>query len=149
MLCNTLWKDTLWKETKREEAIRIVKSQMLKSNNSSWRSMTCTSTKSVELKQTPNRLDDKFIQKITQIIEDNLRPEKTDRAYLSGKPRMSKSTLYRKVKALTGISTNEYVRKVTDKAYIYKSCFFLKQVSFHRKKSNLQWKENYNRKFWF
>ena len=53
-----------------------------------------------------------FIQKITQIIEDNLKSEKIDVTYLADKLCMSKSTLYRKIKALTGISTNEYVRKI-------------------------------------
>ena len=38
--------------------------------------------------------------------------EKIDVTYLADKLCMSKSTLYRKIKALTGISTNEYVRKI-------------------------------------
>ncbi len=35
-----------------------------------------------------------------------------DITYLSDKLCMSSSTLYRKMKALTGVSTNEYIRKV-------------------------------------
>ncbi|WP_455587125.1 hybrid sensor histidine kinase/response regulator transcription factor [Bacteroides sp.] len=71
-----------------------------------------SSDKSVALHESLNRLDNEFIQKITQIIEENLESEKIDVSYLADKLYMSKSTLYRKVKALTGISTNEYVRKI-------------------------------------
>ena len=53
-----------------------------------------------------------FIEKITQLVEDNLSSEKIDITYLSDKMCMSGSTLYRKMKALTGLSTNEYIRKV-------------------------------------
>lgn len=74
--------------------------------------LNVNSDKCMTLHESLNRLDDEFIQKITQIIEDNLKSEKIDVAYLSDKLCMSKSTLYRKVKALTGISTNEYVRKI-------------------------------------
>ena len=74
--------------------------------------LNINSDKCIMLHESLNRLDDEFIQKITQIIEDNLQSEKIDVAYLSDKLCMSKSTLYRKVKALTGISTNEYVRKI-------------------------------------
>lgn len=53
-----------------------------------------------------------FIEKITLLIEENLSSEKIDITYLSDKMCMSGSTLYRKMKALTGLSTNEYIRKV-------------------------------------
>lgn len=59
-----------------------------------------------------NKLDHEFIEKITLLIEENLSSEKIDIAYLSDKMCMSSSTLYRKMKALTGLSTNEYIRKV-------------------------------------
>lgn len=59
-----------------------------------------------------SRLDNEFIEKITQLIEENLTQEKIDITYLSNKMCMSGSTLYRKMKALTGLSTNEYIRKV-------------------------------------
>ena len=52
------------------------------------------------------------IEKITLLIEENLSSEKIDITYLSDKMCMSGSTLYRKMKALTGLSTNEYIRKV-------------------------------------
>lgn len=68
--------------------------------------------KSTILKDSLNKLDNEFLNNITTLIEENLESEKIDVAYLSDKMFMSSSTLYRKIKALTGISTNEYVRKV-------------------------------------
>jgi Signal transduction histidine kinase len=68
--------------------------------------------KSDLLKESINQLDNEFIRNITQLIEDNLEDEKIDIGYLSDKLFMSSSTLYRKIKALTGISTNEFIRKV-------------------------------------
>ena len=59
-----------------------------------------------------SKLDNEFIEKITLLIEENLSSEKIDITYLSDKMCMSGSTLYRKMKALTGLSTNEYIRKV-------------------------------------
>lgn len=59
-----------------------------------------------------NKLDNEFISKVTQLIEENLSSEKIDITYLSDKTCMSGSTLYRKMKALTGLSTNEFIRKI-------------------------------------
>lgn len=59
-----------------------------------------------------SKLDNEFIEKITALIEENLSLEKIDITYLSDKMCMSSSTLYRKMKALTGLSTNEYIRKI-------------------------------------
>ena len=59
-----------------------------------------------------NKLDNEFLEKINQLIEKRLSSEKVDIGYLADNMCMSKSTLYRKVKALTGLSTNEYVRKI-------------------------------------
>lgn len=68
--------------------------------------------KSIKFKESLTQLDNEFLQNITMLIEDNLESEKVDISYLSDKMFMSSSTLYRKVKALTGISTNEFVRKI-------------------------------------
>ncbi|WP_106829955.1 hybrid sensor histidine kinase/response regulator transcription factor [Parabacteroides pacaensis] len=59
-----------------------------------------------------NKLDTEFIQKINRLIEEQLASEKTDISYLATNMCMSNSTLYRKMKALTGLSTNEYIRKI-------------------------------------
>lgn len=63
-----------------------------------------------------NRLDNEFLQKINELIEARLSSDKVDIGYLSDKMCMSSSTLYRKMKALTGLSTNEYVRKMKMKS---------------------------------
>lgn len=59
-----------------------------------------------------NPLDTKFINKMTSIIEQNSEMYKMDIAFIAGEMAMSHSTLYRKVKALTGMSVNEFIRKV-------------------------------------
>ncbi|NDV59508.1 hybrid sensor histidine kinase/response regulator transcription factor [Bacteroides sp. 519] len=68
--------------------------------------------KSIKFKESLTQLDNDFLQSITKLIEDNLESEKIDIGYLSDKMFMSSSTLYRKIKALTGVSTNEFVRKI-------------------------------------
>jgi signal transduction histidine kinase/ligand-binding sensor domain-containing protein/DNA-binding response OmpR family regulator len=59
-----------------------------------------------------SRIDREFLDKMNTLIEERLSNEGIDIGYLADKLCMSKSTLYRKMKALTGLSTNEYVRKV-------------------------------------
>lgn len=70
------------------------------------------SEKRTAITEALSKIDNEFIEKITQLIEENLSSEKIDITYLSDKMCMSGSTLYRKMKALTGLSTNEYIRKV-------------------------------------
>jgi signal transduction histidine kinase/ligand-binding sensor domain-containing protein/DNA-binding response OmpR family regulator len=59
-----------------------------------------------------SKLDEEFLLKLTRIIEENRDMERLDIAFLSKKMNMSHSTFYRKVKGLTGISANEFIRKV-------------------------------------
>ncbi len=59
-----------------------------------------------------NKLDKEFLEKINKLIEERLSSEKIDIGYLADNMYMSNSTLYRKMKTLTGLSTNEYVRKI-------------------------------------
>ena len=70
------------------------------------------SEKRIVIAEALSKLDNEFIEKITLLIEENLSSEKIDINYLSDKMCMSGSTLYRKMKALTGLATNEYIRKV-------------------------------------
>ena len=53
-------------------------------------------------------IDQDFLDRFNQLIDDHLDKEDLDMVFLTDKMAMSHSTLYRKVKALTG---NEYVRK--------------------------------------
>ena len=57
-------------------------------------------------------IDNEFVRKITELIEENISSENLDVTYLAEHLNMSASTLYRKMKALVGISANEYVRKI-------------------------------------
>ena len=59
-----------------------------------------------------SRLDNEFILKITDIIEEHLDMEKMDIAFIADKMCMSHSTLYRKIKGVTDMSANEFIRKV-------------------------------------
>lgn len=68
--------------------------------------------KSAVMAESLNKLDNEFIAKINKLIEEGLSSDKIDISYLSDKMCMSSSTLYRKMKALTGLSTNEYIRKM-------------------------------------
>ena len=48
---------------------------------------------------------------MNRVIEENIMTEDIDMAFLTDKMAMSHSTFYRKVKALTGMTAKEYVRK--------------------------------------
>ena len=63
-----------------------------------------------EVVETLNKLDRDFLNKVNTIIYENLNMERMDMAFIADKMCMSHSTLYRKVKALTGIPLNELVR---------------------------------------
>lgn len=58
-----------------------------------------------------NELDQQFLSKINKLIEERITSDKIDISYLAEGVNVSQSTLYRKMKSLTGISSNEYVRK--------------------------------------
>lgn len=68
--------------------------------------------KRAQLAESMSKLDNEFLEKINQLIEGRLSSEKMDIGYLADNMFMSKSTLYRKMKAVTGLSSNEYVRKI-------------------------------------
>ncbi len=57
------------------------------------------------------KLDRQFLDKLDTLIADNMSTEDLDIAFFTERLFMSHSTLYRKVKALTGMNINEYVRK--------------------------------------
>ncbi len=56
-------------------------------------------------------LDQKFMDKLNKLIEDHISTEDLDIAFFTDRMAMSHSTFYRKVKALTGMSANEYIKK--------------------------------------
>lgn len=64
------------------------------------------------IKESLNKIDNEFIERITKIIEENLMDEKIDVPTIAQELSMSYSSLYRKIKALTGMSTGEFIRKL-------------------------------------
>ena len=72
-----------------------------------------TATDSYELQpqSTLSPLDQDFIDRLNQTIEDNIMQKDIDLTFVTGKMAMSHSTFYRKVKALTGMTATEYIRK--------------------------------------
>lgn len=65
-----------------------------------------------EVTKTLTALDKQFLDKLFEIVSDNIDNEELSVGYLADKFCMSNSTLYRKVTALLQISPNEYVRHV-------------------------------------
>jgi signal transduction histidine kinase/ligand-binding sensor domain-containing protein/DNA-binding response OmpR family regulator len=59
-----------------------------------------------------NKLDEEFLQKTTAIIEENISNDNLNLAFLTAQFNMSQSTFYLKIKALTGISPNKFIRKI-------------------------------------
>ena len=57
------------------------------------------------------RIDQEFIDRLNSLIENNIMKEDIDMAFVTDKMAMSHSTFYRKVKALTGMTALEYIRK--------------------------------------
>ncbi len=55
--------------------------------------------------------DEAFLDKVGKIITDNIGGENLDVGYIAGEMCMSHSTLYRKVKAITGMSVARLIRK--------------------------------------
>ncbi len=66
--------------------------------------------KKQQLREALNRVDQDFFDKLNRLIEENISGD-IDVNMLAEHLAVSTSTLYRKMKALTGISTNEYIRK--------------------------------------
>ena len=65
-----------------------------------------------EISQALNPLDRQFIDKILSIINENIALEELGVAFIADKMCMSSSTLYRKIMAILGVSTNEYIRRI-------------------------------------
>ncbi|WP_053991640.1 two-component regulator propeller domain-containing protein [Mangrovimonas sp. TPBH4] len=64
------------------------------------------------LNESIGELDKEFLKKLTDVIEENLEDEKMNISYVAAQLNMSHSTLYRKIKALTNLTANEFIRKV-------------------------------------
>ncbi len=63
-------------------------------------------------KEKTTTLDLEFIQKILNLINENISESQLNVELLSSKVFLSRSQLYRKIKTLTGVSINEFIRNV-------------------------------------
>lgn len=59
-----------------------------------------------------NKVSEEFLKKFVTEVEENITKEELDMPFMAEKMNMSHSTLYRKIKGLTGCSGNEYIRKI-------------------------------------
>lgn len=59
-----------------------------------------------------SKLDEEFLNRFTSIVEENLANENFDMTFIQDALNMSHSTIYRKIKSLTGVSGNEFIRKI-------------------------------------
>lgn len=59
-----------------------------------------------------NTVSSVFMRRLEGLIEKNICSDKLDNKYLAERLGISQSTLYRKLKALTGISINEFIRNI-------------------------------------
>lgn len=69
-------------------------------------------SESCEEKAKLSVLDQKFLDKINSFINENIASEKVSLVLIAQQLNVSQSTLYRKMKALTGMPGNEYIRKL-------------------------------------
>ena len=60
----------------------------------------------------PNNIDEEFLLKLSKVINDNLNDSKLDIAFLTDQMAMSRTSLYNKIKALTGIGANDYINRI-------------------------------------
>lgn len=58
------------------------------------------------------KLDKAFLLRFTEILEANLADGQADMVFMAEQMHLSHSTLYRKIKGLTGMSGNEFIRKI-------------------------------------
>ncbi len=63
-------------------------------------------------KEKTTTLDNEFIQKALHFINENISDSQLSVELLSSKVFLSRSQLYRKIKTLTGVSVNEFIRNV-------------------------------------
>lgn len=71
-----------------------------------------TGDKASLMTESLNALDKEFIEKVRDIIEQNINAESLDVNFIANQLFMSHSTLYRKIKALTDLTANEFIRKI-------------------------------------
>lgn len=59
-----------------------------------------------------NNIDDEFLIKLSKVINENLNNPELNIDFLTDKMAMSRTSLYNKIKALTGIGANDYINRI-------------------------------------
>lgn len=59
-----------------------------------------------------NNIDEQFLLKLSKVIHNNLNNPKLDIAFLTDQMAMSRTSLYKKIKVLTGIGANDYINQI-------------------------------------
>lgn len=86
-----------------------------------------------EKRQTDEVRQNKLIGELISIVEENMSEGGLDMEFLAGKLCMSHSSLFRKVKALTGLSVNEFIRGIRmqkAKDYLSTGEYSISEVSY-------------------
>lgn len=83
----------------------IKRSKIMEQNNA-------IKEKTITLNESANLLDIEFIERLTSIIEKSIMDENLNTNEIAASLHMSYSTLFRKTKALTELTLNEFIRKV-------------------------------------
>lgn len=73
---------------------------------------TTTTYKNIISTNALNDLDNQFIEKVTSLIEENISSEQISAYFLAEQLCMSYSTFSRKIKAITGMTSKELIRKI-------------------------------------
>ncbi|MBN2164643.1 MAG: response regulator [Marinilabiliaceae bacterium] len=68
--------------------------------------------KQASFNESANKMDRDFLEKLSSVIEANIEDEEMNISYIATLMNMSHSTLYRKIKALTDMTANEFIRKI-------------------------------------
>lgn len=59
-----------------------------------------------------NNPDEEFLLKLSKVINDNLKDSDMDIAFLTDYMAMSRTSLYNKIKILTGVGANDYINRI-------------------------------------
>lgn len=81
-----------------------------------------------------NKLDKEFLDKIVKLIKDNCYSEKIDIEFITQNINMSHSVLYRKVKNITNMTVNEFIRKIKieyAKELLLTNKYTISEVAYH------------------
>lgn len=95
----------------RRRLAEYIAQQSLRSFNNNMVGKVDSSPQDSKMINSISNLDREFLDKLDNLIAGNMSTETLDIAFFTEHLYMSHSTLYRKVKALTGMNVNEYVKK--------------------------------------